>query len=85
MLNVTEFFFVSYMQYLYVDRVINDKRQVRRKKPTFVGWSDSLILDRQVTELSTNSFFNGRISLLLKSKESDDESSYDVCSVIFIA
>uniref|UniRef100_A0A164YPN4 Uncharacterized protein n=1 Tax=Daucus carota subsp. sativus TaxID=79200 RepID=A0A164YPN4_DAUCS len=68
------------VEYLYVDRVVNGKRQVRRKKPTFVGWSDSLILDRQISELATGSlktFFNGRVALPLRSKHSDDESSYE--------
>ncbi|KAL1816296.1 hypothetical protein ACET3Z_018870 [Daucus carota] len=71
---------IPMLVYLYVDRVVNGKRQVRRKKPTFVGWSDSLILDRQISELATGSlktFFNGRVALPLRSKHSDDESSYE--------
>lgn len=66
-------------QYLYMDRVVKNKRQVRRKKPTFVGWSDFLILDRQVSDISTNTFFHGRIALPLRCKDSDYESSFEVC------
>ncbi|KAL1805145.1 hypothetical protein ACET3Z_028213 [Daucus carota] len=68
------------IEYLYVDRVVNGKRQVRRKNPTFVGWSDYLILDRQISELASGSlstFFNGRVALPLRNKDSDDESSYE--------
>lgn len=61
-----------------MDRVTNGKRQVRRKKPTFVGWSDTLILDRQILDLSSDSLFIGKISLPLRYKDSDDESSYEV-------
>lgn len=63
-----------------MDRVVNGKRQVRRKTPTFVGWSDSLILDRQILDLSSDSLFTGRIALPLRYKDSDDESSYEVYS-----
>lgn len=68
---------VSFLVYLYMDRVVNGKRQVRRKKPTFIGWPDTLILERQILDISSNSLFQGRIALPLRFKDSDDESSYE--------
>ena len=71
-------FILNFFQYLYMDRVVHGRRQVRRKKPTFIGWSDSLILDRQIADLSSEKFFHGKIALALRYKDSDDESSYEV-------
>uniref|UniRef100_A0A161XRE2 Uncharacterized protein n=1 Tax=Daucus carota subsp. sativus TaxID=79200 RepID=A0A161XRE2_DAUCS len=65
------------LMYLYADRVVNTKRQVRRKKPTFIGWSDSILLDRQMVDLTSEKFFYGKIALPLRHKDEDDESSYE--------
>lgn len=65
-----------------MDRVVKAKREVRRKRPTYIGWSDTLILDRQISDISTNTLFNGRIALPLRYRDSDDESSYEVYSFL---
>lgn len=69
---------LCYVQYFYMDRVVSGKRQVRRKKPTFIGWSDALILNRQISDISSKIVFHGKIALPLRCKNSDDESSYEV-------
>lgn len=61
-----------------MDRVVNGRRQVRRKKPTFIGWSDTIIHDRQMSDLTSDLFFVGRIALPIRHKDEDDESSYEV-------
>ena len=61
-----------------MDRIVCGKRQVRRKKPTFIGWSDALILDRQFLDISKGSLYYGKIAIPLRCKNSDDESSFEV-------
>lgn len=66
-----------------MDRVVQGKRKVGRKKPKFIGWSDMLILERQRLDISSNNLFRGRIALPLHYKDSDYESSYEVLSDVF--
>lgn len=66
-----------------MDRVVKGKRMVRRKKPTYIGWSDTTILDRQVSDISNNTIFHGTIALPLRYKDSDDESSFEVILIMF--
>lgn len=48
-------------QYFYLEKVENDLIKAEKTRPSFIGWKNSIILQREATEDVDNSFGQGII------------------------